>query len=363
MKPSRSFTALLAVLALLIPSLGVAQDEPAPPEGVVWRLTSYAEPSGMRVVPEDVEATLLLVDRSASGMTGCARFAGDYQLDGSSLIIDDILADPFECPSDVATLADDYLQLLATTATWRSSDGTLTLLDPDDSVILEYASTGSGPEPGLAEVLALLEDLQAEVRELRARVEFLESGGDPGAQDDEGDGDGEPDGAVATPEVPDAGSDGGTDAATAPAAPRARGAVGTRFPAWMREGLPPDEVDDRNREIVRWRDRADDEDGYRIFARRGYCELRPGTDLTTNLDDRDFRRARGNVTLVDQLPADTTRYRPDHAAIDSMLPEAPPSPYSNDQFYDLYVAAYNDAGQSRRVLVGSFYLTPEFRCP
>jgi hypothetical protein len=50
-------------------------------------------------------------------------------------------------------------------------------------------------------------------------------------------------------------------------------------------------------------------------------------------------------------------------AIDAALPEAPESPYSNDQFYDLSVSAYNDDGESKRVRVGSFFLTPEFRCP
>ena len=108
---------------------------------------------------------------------------------------------------------------------------------------------------------------------------------------------------------------------------------------------------------------ADDETGYRVYARRGYCQLRPGTDISQRLNEGDFRRGRSEPVQVDELPADIARYRPDHGAIDETLPLAPDTPYSNDQFYDLYVAAFNDAGESRRVLIGSFFLTPEFRCP
>jgi hypothetical protein len=63
------------------------------------------------------------------------------------------------------------------------------------------------------------------------------------------------------------------------------------------------------------------------------------------------------------LPADTSSYQPDHAAIDAALPAAAESPYSNDEFYDLVVSAFNEAGESKTKLVASYYLTPEYRCP
>jgi len=67
--------------------------------------------------------------------------------------------------------------------------------------------------------------------------------------------------------------------------------------------------------------------------------------------------------LVDELPPDARSYQPDHAAIEARLPAAPASPYPDDQFYDLLVSASNAEGESKKTLVGSFCLTPEFRCP
>lgn len=198
----------------------------------------------------------------------------------------------------------------------------------------------AGPPPDIAEVIVLLENLRAEVNELRIRVDALEAGtGTGGAFED------------------------ATAVASVPAAPRAADPVQTVFPRWMRDGRPPDQIDDLNLDVVRWRDRADDEAGYAVYARRGYCQLRSGADPDQALEEDDFRLRRTAAVPVEQLPADTTRYRPDHEAIEAALPEAPASPYSNDQFYDLAVAAFNEAGESERVLVGSFFVTPEFRCP
>jgi heat shock protein HslJ len=335
-----SHVGLLALLALTFSQAGavVAQDEAATPEDQTWTLAAYAVASDMAALPEDVIATLMLADGVASGSTGCNQFSASYALDGASLSFEPQIAQTMmACDRAAQSVEDAYLSLLPATAAWQSSGTMLQLTDAEGAVLLEYAPAG----PDLATAIALIEQLRAEVSELRARVDALEA--TTGA---EGDAAGE-----------------ATSTGSTPTVPRARGSVETTFPAWMREGLPPEQVDDRNREVVRWRDRADDEAGYRVYARRGYCELRPGTDVNQPLDDGDFRRARTAAVLIDELPAGTTRYRPDHVAIDDALPAAPDSPYSNDQFYDLSVAAYSDAGESRKVLVGSFYLTPEFRCP
>jgi hypothetical protein len=294
----------------------------------------------MTAVPDGVEATLLLAGGQASGNAGCNRFSGDYTLDGPALTFQQFAVTRIACADpEVGIVEDAFMALLPTTTAWQSSDGTLQLLDADDGVILEFDQA----EPDIADVIALLESLEAEVTELRMRVEALESGAAPG----------------------DGGDGAGTDdqAAAKPTAPRARGSVDTVFPEWMRDGLPPDQIENLNRDVVRWRDRADDEDGYRVYARRGFCELKPGTNPNQALDEADFRLARGKAVRIDRLPVDTTRYRPDHAAIDAALPEMPESPYSNDQFYDLFVSAFNEAGESKRVKVASFFLTPEFRCP
>jgi heat shock protein HslJ len=339
MTPTRPHLGSFAAVVLTVSLAGVtaAQEEPASPEGTAWHLTAYATETGMTEPVEGADPTLLLLNGEASGDAGCNGFSGSYVLDGASLTFAPEMAQTMmACEPPTQAVEDAYLALLPTTASWRWADGSLQLLDPDSAAILEFTQA----EPDIATVVALLEELRADVSALRARVDALEA--DTSA-------DGEPDGT--------------TTEASAPSAPRAAGSVQTEFPAWMRDGLPPDQISNKNREIVRWRDRAEDEAGYRVYARRGYCQLKPGTDPNQVLDEADFRLARTKAIRIDRLPADTTRYRPDHQAIDDALPEMPASPYSNDQFYDLYVAAFDDAGESERVLVGSFFLTPEFLCP
>ena len=106
-----------------------------------------------------------------------------------------------------------------------------------------------------------------------------------------------------------------------------------------------------------------DESGFNVYARRRFCELKPGADPSQELAEKDFRDGRFDYVLIDELPADTTRYQPDHEAIDAALDPIPESPYSNDQYYDVAVSSFNDAGESKTKLVASYYLTPEYRCP
>jgi heat shock protein HslJ len=338
---------MAAALAVTLAGGAAAQDTMSTPEGQPWALEAYSGDDGLVAVPDGLAASLLLMDGTASGSGGCNRFSGSYQIDGNALTIaPEMGVTLVACAPEAEELEAAYLALLPTTASWQATETGLQLLNGDGSTILEYSAAA---EVDLAAILAQLVALRAELGDLQGRVEALEAGG--GEQAGGGD-----DGADAQP-------GGGSEQASAPRRPRSRGKVETTFPAWLRENKPIEEVEDPNREIVRWRDRANDEDGYRVYARRGYCELRPGTNPNQDLDEGDFRLARNKARLIEDLPAGTDRYRPDHAAIDAMLPAAPSSPYSNDQFYDVLVTAFNEAGESRRVKVASFYLTPEFRCP
>ena len=331
-------TAGLLALAVASPGPVAALNEPDSPEGAAWELAAYLDGAVMKLVPGELAATLMLAGGVASGSAGCNQFSGSYVLDGATLTIaPEIAMTMMACEPSAGDLESAYMELLPMTASWQSADDGLRLLDSDGAVILEY----TGGEPDIATVVMLLEALHAEVGELRSRVDALES----------------------APAADGGTRDGGSKRAAKPKAPQSRGKVTTQFPAWMREGVPPEQIENLNREIVRWRDRSGNEDGFRVYARRGFCQLKPGTDPNQALDDGDFRRSRTKAILIDELPASTTRYRPDHSAINAALPEAPQSPYSNDQFYDLSVSAYNDAGETKRVRVGSFYLTPEFRCP
>ena len=329
-------TALTAALLMaLVPLVAAAQDEPAPPEEVGWTLDSYFGGGSLVDVPAGVVATLLLEGGQATGNGGCNSFFGSYHIDGSTISFDDAIGRTLMlCEGDAQVVEDAYLATLPTAVSWSIEDGALRLDNAGGEVVLAFgAGMVDVPQADIGQVLALLNDLQVQVGALEERVATLE---------------GEP---VAEP-------------ARGPRAPGPRGAVETVFPEYLRDpSTPPSEIEDKDREIVRWRDRSDDEDGFVVYARRGYCVLRAGVDPNQALGESDFRLQRGETVQVDSLPADSRRYRPDHEAIDARLPEKPVSPYSNDEFYDLLVAAHSEAGESRRILVASYFLTPEFRCP
>ncbi|MFV2065233.1 MAG: hypothetical protein ACC726_17215, partial [Chloroflexota bacterium] len=151
-----------------------------------------------------------------------------------------------------------------------------------------------------------------------------------------------------------------------PKPPTARGGkVKTVLPDWFKDALRPEaeRSDDKNRELVVWRNRSPDVDGVRVYARRAYCALKEGADPSKELKKKDFEVVKGPAQLIADLPAGSKRFRPKHDAIDAALPAAPESEYSQDQFYDVLVSAYNEVGASKRNRVASYYLTAEFNCP
>jgi hypothetical protein len=142
--------------------------------------------------------------------------------------------------------------------------------------------------------------------------------------------------------------------AAAPRAPRATGDTDARFT--VRDPNP-------RRGLVTWRDRADDEDGYRMYAKRVYCGLVEGADPSEALGTDDFTRLRSDFVRVGRADADATEFRPNHQRIRERLPEIPGQQYGSGEIYELYAAAFNGAGESKRVLVGTYITTPEFMCP
>jgi len=335
-----------ALLATLMPLVALGQDGSETPEGVEWSLSQYPSDGALVDVSDGVEATLLLEDGAASGNAGCNQFNGSYSIDGSTISFDaEIATTLMACDGDAQVVESAYLAALPTVSSWSIADGVLQLSGADASPLLVLGDPVIDVAQGdIDRILATLDALQAQVAALDGRVAELEAA--------DGSGDGSP------------GSGGGNQQASSPRAPGARGSVRTTFPEYLRDpSTPPDQVEEPNQEIVRWRDRSNNEDGFNIYARRGYCVLRDGVDTNQTLDGDDFRLQRDPPVRIDRLRADRTRFRPAHLAIDEQLPEKPVSPYSNDEFYDLLVTAYNDAGESRRRLVGSFYLTPEFNCP
>jgi hypothetical protein len=127
-----------------------------------------------------------------------------------------------------------------------------------------------------------------------------------------------------------------------PPAPGTRGRVTDRaFPP-----LDPDPLDGR----VVWRDRAANEDGYRIYVRRTWL-------------NEECEVLRGRYVLITTLPADSTGYRPRHQRIlrAAPAPEIPDVPGSLTR-YEVFVAAFNEAGESARTYVGGFVAGGEGFC-
>ena len=173
-----------------------------------------------------------------------------------------------------------------------------------------------------------LDSILARLADLAARVEALELGE-----------------AVMVPEVP---------TASLPAAPVAKGDAGRRFAE-----LQPDP----RRARVAWRDRASDEAGYRLYARRIYCAPEPGVDPETLLEADDFAEQYTDYVRVGKAAADTTALRAVHDRITKKLPPQPRPRYGSGEMYELSVAAFNKAGESERVPLATFITTPEWLCP
>jgi hypothetical protein len=119
-----------------------------------------------------------------------------------------------------------------------------------------------------------------------------------------------------------------------PRAPAARGEVTDR--AWPEQA--PDALDG----AIVWRDRSDNEDGFRVYARRSYL-----------LADCSIRNTAWQ--RIDELPADTERYRPRHAQVRRRIevPEIDGVPGFMVR-WEYAVSAYNEAGETDRTRVGGF---------
>ena len=171
---------------------------------------------------------------------------------------------------------------------------------------------------------------------------------------------------VAAPEMGDAEAsvaedaiDASTDVVEAPTAatPKAPKATGDTSLRYVDNDPNP------RRGLVAWKDRAADEDGHRLYAKRVYCDLAPGVSPDQALDYEDFTEVRSEFVRVGQVGADVTEFRPVHQQVRSKLPPIPGQRYGSGEIYELFVSAFNEAGESKKVKLGSYMITPEFMCP
>jgi hypothetical protein len=128
-----------------------------------------------------------------------------------------------------------------------------------------------------------------------------------------------------------------------PTPPLPRGEVTDR-------GWPPVYAPDPLDGAIVWRDRSPNEDGFRVYARRSWFEV-------------DCSVTNGPWQLVTQLPADTTRYRPQHSrVVRSMdVPRIEGVPGAMTR-WEYAVSAFNEAGETAKVRVGGFVGGSEAFC-
>lgn len=344
-----TLTAALSV-GVVAPVGAQAETEPddeVVPEGVRWELRAHDGPEEVIDVLPGTGADLVLESGRASFNAGCDLFFGDYTLDGAAITFDTVLQRTDRpCSDEAVALQETYIPLLQRVASWQPFFGALHLLDESGEMLLEFSETTVDiSQRDVDAILTQLATLSDQVASLEGRVDGLEDGASANSdgQVDSGDGSASADG-----EATDA------TAASIPVAPRARGTVERRYTF-----QDPDEA----RGLIRWRDRSDDERGFRVYARRIFCGLKAGADPSQVLDYEDFTEQRSRFVRIATLPADATRYRPVHSAVMDELPPLPRPLYGTGAAYDLYVAAYNEAGESERTPVGSYTVTPEWFCP
>jgi heat shock protein HslJ len=327
---SRSRSRLAVALASIIvalPTSVVAQDAPTSVtfdeellQGTTWALSRYTVDGELADVPGDVVATLRMVDGEASGNGGCNSFTTSYEiLEHLISFGEEVAVTQMLCQGAAQEIEDAYLAILPTIVAWSIADGQLVMVDPSEMPALVF---GDGTFPiAVSDYLAMqaqLDDQATAIEQLELRLSNAESGG--------------------------ASTGTGDTATEPPAAPSPRGTVERQF---------AELGDDPERGLVEWNDEADDEDGYRVFARRIQC-VRKGGEVVEQPSP---------WVRVARLPASAERYQPRHDEIVSVIEPQKKQVVGSGALYEVGVSAFNEAGQSDKVVVGAYFIAPEYSCP
>jgi heat shock protein HslJ len=114
-------------------------------EGTDWLLTKAQLSGAYADIPEDVGATLLLVDGHASGSGGCNQWFADYTLDGQSLTFGTVGSTLMLCDGPGGQIETFYLADLASVSSWAIDGSTLTLSGATGPVLAFEPRAASGP--------------------------------------------------------------------------------------------------------------------------------------------------------------------------------------------------------------------------
>lgn len=142
---SRTRYALVALPAVALMAAGCSAGntaQAAPLEGSSWSLASYASDGGETITAisgTDGAPLTFAADGTFAGSTGCNRFNGTYEQDGSTLTISVGAVTQMACEGDLAAQESAVLTALPqVTAFDAASD--LTLTSESGDVLLTYAA-------------------------------------------------------------------------------------------------------------------------------------------------------------------------------------------------------------------------------
>jgi len=105
-------------------------------DNTTWTLSAPLE------APEGVGITISFHDGMASGYAGCNRFHGGYRLTGDDFTMGPLASTRMFCDDDAMALEQHVLNRLARAAGANIADGSLTLLDSNGDVLLEFDTKG-----------------------------------------------------------------------------------------------------------------------------------------------------------------------------------------------------------------------------
>ncbi len=115
-------------------------------EGTEWLLVKGQLSGAYADIPEEVVATLLMVDGQASGSGGCNQFSTSYVLDGSSLTFaPEIISTLLLCEGPGGEIETFYLADLPAVTSWEIAGTTLTLSGDTGPILAFEPRALSGP--------------------------------------------------------------------------------------------------------------------------------------------------------------------------------------------------------------------------
>jgi heat shock protein HslJ len=116
-----------------------AREDAGSLEAMPWRLVAVAPPdSGPVEVAPEVESTATFADGRIQGSTGCNRYVGSAEIDGSALLVRRVASTRRACPPPFDEVERDVLAAFDRVRSYRLVPGGLELLAGDGAVLLRY---------------------------------------------------------------------------------------------------------------------------------------------------------------------------------------------------------------------------------